>query len=635
MVLEDVIDFLKKTPPFQFLDEEILKKLATGMSMEFYPKGTMILRQDGPPSEYLRIIKKGGVKVYVKSSDSEEIVIDYRSEGDSFGFLSLVSADKSRTNVVAIEDTIAYLINRESVIKLLDSNPSFTEFFLKSFFNKYIDRTYKEMHNKSMLYGGSDKLLFTTPIGELAANKIITAPHTITIKEAAEIMSKSRISSLVLVYEDGVPAGIVTDRDLRDKVVAKGRNVADPIGSIMSVSLIKADARDYCFEALLKMIRYNIHHLLIVEDGKLKSIITNHDLMMLQGTSPISIVKEIEHQRSIDGLASVAEKIKKIVELLLKEGAKASNITRIISEINDRMVKKILVIAERKFGHPPVNYCWVAFGSEGRKEQTYKTDQDNALIYEDTDTGAQAEEAKKYFAEFTAFVNDGLIRCGFPKCPANFMASNPKWCQPLNVWKEYFSKWINNPTPKSVLMSLIFFDYRPLHGNVVLAEELRRHLNRTLKGQNMFFAHMASVITENRPPLGFFKTFIVEKDGEHKDQLDLKLRGIGPLVDVIRLFALESGGNETSTLDRIKALKDIHPIVIEVGAELEQAFEFIMLLRIHHQIDQIENSLPPDNFINPSTLSNLEKKSLKEAFQVILKVQDATFELFRAGMVRR
>lgn len=625
MIIDDIIDFLKKVPPFQFLAETEIRKAAQSMSMEFYPKGTTILYQDGPPSKYLQIIKKGGVKVFIKPDD-EEIVIDYRSEGDVFGFLSLVSGDKSRANVVAVEDTITYLITKEAIVKLLDTSPLFSEFFLKSFLNKYIDKTFKEMHNKSLLYSGGDKLLFTSPVGELASKDVVTASQDITIKEAAGIMSEKRISSLVLVDPEGVPVGIVTDRDLRDKVVSKGRSVDDKISSIMSVSLIKSDARDYCFDALLKMIRYNIHHLLVVDEGRLKGIITNHDFMMLQGASPLSIAKEIESQYSVDRLIPASKKINETVNLLLKEGAKASNITRIITEINDRLVKKILEIAERKFGPAPLNFCWIVYGSEGRKEQTFKTDQDNAIIYEDPASEIEEEKAKKYFSEFTVFVRDSLVKCGFPLCPADYMASNPEWRQPLSVWKKYFSKWISSPTPDSILKSLIFFDFRHLFGDSGLANELKTHLSLATKEQKEFFSEMADAITKNRPPLGIFKKIIVEKNGEHRNELNLKIRGIAPLVDIVRLFAIDAGIAETSTLERIRLMKDGHPILKKYADDIEQAFEFMALLRIHNQIEQAGKGELPDNYINPGKLSNLEKKILKESFNIISRVQDAVID---------
>lgn len=630
MTIEDVIEFLKNIPPFRDLDEAALHTIAGGISIEFYPRGSTILHTDGPASEYLRVIRKGAVKVFIKSGKDDEVMIDTRGEGDSFGFLSLLSADKSRANVAAVEDTTCYLISREAVLKLLETHPAFAEYFLVSILNKYIDKTYKEIRKKSLLYGGGDRLLFTTPLGELITKEVITASQDISIKEAAEKMYQNRISSLVLLDADGIPAGIVTDRDFRDKVVSKSRSVADTIKNIMSVSLIKADARDYCFEALLHMIRYNIHHLLVIDNGRLKGVVTNHDLMMLQGTSPISITREIERQQSIEGLIPASKKINKVVELLIKEGAKASNIIRVITEINDRLLRKILEVTEKMLGAPPVDYCWVIFGSEGRKEQTFKTDQDNAIIYDDPETQEQADLAKTYFSAFTLLVRDSLLKCGFPPCPADYMASNPRWCQPLKSWKTYFSGWINEPTPEAVLRSLIFFDFRPVHNSCRLSEELRDSLISMMEDQRVFLGFMANTVIKNTPPIGFLKSFVVEKSGEHKDEFDLKVKGIAPLVDAVRLFALEKGVRETSTLERIRALKGRHTVVEEHIDELEHAFEFLMLLRIHHQFEQIEAGRTPDNFINPNKLNNLEKRILKEIFSRISKIQDLIIERYKS-----
>lgn len=629
MVLEEVIGFLKKVPPFQFLDEEILRDIASRITVEYYPKDTVILRQDGQPSEYLRIIKKGSVKVFVRTKDNEEVLIDYRGEGDSFGFLSLVSGDRSRANVVAAEDTLCYLIEKDVILALLEKNPSLTEFFLKSFLNKYIDKTYKEMRGRSLLYGGGDKLLFTTTVKELIAREPVTASHEISIKEAAEIMSRNRISSLVLM-DGNAPVGIITDRDLRDKVVAKGKDINEPVSSIMSVSLVKIDSKEYCFEALLRMVRYNIHHLIVVEDGALKGIITNHDLMMLQGVSPISIAKEIETQQAIDGLIPVSKKINQVIGLLLRDGAKATGITRIITELNDRLQRKILELAEKRFGRPPLPYCWIVFGSEGRREQTFKTDQDNAIIYADPASPEEEKKARDYFTVFADFVKKGLIECGYSACPAGYMASNPQWCQPLKTWKRYFTNWISEPVSESVLKSLIFFDFRGLHGDLNLADELRSHLNSLLEGNKVFLGYMANAIIKNRPPIGFLKAFVVEKSGEHKDELNLKVKGIAPLVDIVRLFSLEKTLKETSTIDRINILKTKHSIVKDHADELMHAFEFMMLLRIHHQFEQMESGKTPDNFINPNKLSNLERRTLKEAFHLISKLQDTLIERYKA-----
>lgn len=635
MIVEDVIEFLKKVPPFQFLDEKTLSSFAGNLAMEFYPKGSVILKQDGPPSTYLRVIKKGGVKVSLRSEEGEDIVLDYRGEGDNFGLWSLMERNRQKTTVVAVDDTVCYLIPHDIILKLLDTSAVFTEYFLKSHLNKYVERIYGDMVNRSGLYGGTDRILFTTQIGDMAIKDVISVKETASIQEAAGVMAKHRISSLIVLNEQDQPTGIMTDRDLREKVVARGRDVGEPVTSIMSPPLIRVDAKDYCFEAVLKMIKHNIHHVLVIKDGALRGVLTNHDFMVLQGGSPLTFAKDIENQQTIEGLVPVSTKINAVVRLLLKEGTKASNITRIISELNDRLVKKVLEIAERTYGRPPVPYCWIAYGSEGRKEQTFKTDQDNAIIHADPVDDAQRRAISDYFPSFTLFVRDSLMRLGFPACPADYMASNPRWCQPLGVWEKYFSGWINTPNPEAVLKSLILFDFRPLHGDIRLAEELRANLVRMLKDRNIFFAKMASAITLSRPPLGFFKTFVVEKDGENKDELNLKNRGIGPLVDMVRLFALEGGVTETSTIDRIKAMRSTNAFIIELGDEIEQAFEFINLLRIHHQLEMMDKGLPMNNYVNPTNLSNLERQSLKSAFHLILKIQDAIIEMYGPGMVNQ
>jgi CBS domain-containing protein len=629
MIIEDVISFLKKVPPFQFLSEEELQGIALNLTMEFYPKDTLILRQGDKNIDALRIIKRGAVKVFIKNVADDDIVVDYRGEGDNFGLWSIVSDEGQKTNVIATEDTICYLLNKDKVLWLLDKNAVFTEYFLKSHLAKYADRTYREMHNKSLFYGGSDRILFTTQIGDIGARTVITVKEDVIIQEAAQIMANNKISSLIILDEKNIPIGIVTDRDLREKVVAKGRDVNEPVANIMSLPLIGVDAKDYCFEAIFKMIKHNIHHILVIKEANLKGVITNHDLMLLQGASPLAFSKDIESQQTVEGLVPVSKKINMIIGLLLRQGASASNITKIIAELNDRLVRKILEIAERKFGHPPVPYCWIAYGSEGRKEQTFKTDQDNAIIYSE-----ESEDAERYFAELALFVRDSLLRCGFPLCPADYMASNSKWRQPIAKWKRYFYNWINDPTPDAILKSLIFFDFRPIYGNFGIADDLRIYLAQAVKGQEHFFAEMADAITKNRPPLSILKRVIVEKSGEHKNELNLKIRGLVHIVDIARIFAIEAGISETSTIDRIRLAKDEFPVLKRYADALEEAFEFISLLRIYHQIEQLERGEQLDNYINPEKLSGLKKKTLKESFNLIAEVQDSIIKRYVPEFLR-
>lgn len=630
MIIEDVIQFLQKVPPFQFLDEMTLKDVSKDISMEFYPKDTVILRQDGLASDSLRIIKKGGVRISVRSGIGEDLVIDFRGEGDTFGIVSLMSKDRQKTTIVATDDTICYLLNREDLYRLIESQPAFTEYLLQSHFSKYIDKTYNEMRNKTLFYGSSDHLLFTAQIGDIATKDIIAVGEFASILKAAQEMARNRISSIIILDADEQPSGIVTDRDLREKVVAGARNVNDPVRDIMSSPLVRVDVKDYCFEAVLSMIKHNIHHMVVIKDGNLKGVLTSHDLMLLQGSSPLSFAKDLENQHSIEALAPVSAKSNRVVGLLLKEGARANNITKITTELNDRLVRKVLEIAEKKFGNPPLPYCWVALGSEGRKEQTFKTDQDNAIVFADPETASQEEEARCYFSGFTVFVRDSLLRCGFPLCPADYMASNPRWCQPLRTWKKYVAEWLARPTTDALMNALTFFDFRPVYGEHALAEDLRSYLIGTLKDKKVFLGHLANMAIQHSPPIGFMKSFVVEKDGVHKNELNLKIKGLAPLVDIIRLFALERGVRETSTLERITALRGTQTIVKEYADEFVHTFEFIMLLRIHHQYSRLSSGGAPENFIDPNKLSGLEKRSIKDAFHLIAKVQDLIIERYKS-----
>jgi CBS domain-containing protein len=623
MTTQDAFMLLEKTPAFASLPKDVLAALSKEMTTEIHPKGQTILRQNGPAAEHLRIIKSGSVKVFVRTNEGEEVVVAHRSAGDLFGLISLVYGDLCPDTIVAAEDTACFLIKKETVLGLLKTQAPFSEFCLKAVLARLVDTTYKDIRDRTLLYGGGDKLLFTNILGDVAVRNVVTASEDISIQRAAEIMASHKISSLVLLDSEGRPAGMITDRDLRNKVVAKGRDTAGPVGGIMSVTIIKSDARDHCFEALLKMMRYNIHHLLVVNKGELTGILTNHDLMMLQGTSPMSLAGEIENQTTVDGLTPAAKKINRLISILIKEGARASTITRIITEINDRLLRKLLEITEKKLGPPPVSYCWIVYGSEGRKEQTFKTDQDNALIYDDA--GKDDEASEQYFADLAGRMKDALIRCGFPACTADYMASNPKWRQPLGAWKAYFSRWINTPAPDSILQSLVLFDFRPVYGNLLLAEKLRAFLGHEISGKKPFLGQMAASVVRNRPPLGLFGRFVCEKKGSRKGTFNIKINALCPIIDAARLSALEIRAYQTSTLARLMELKDRQGTAAgECSGDLEQAFEFLMSLRLRHQYQQIERGIEPDNFIDPRALGVMERKMLKETFKLILSVQEAT-----------
>lgn len=630
---EEARELLQRTAPFDGLDGDLLRDVASGAALASYQAGQVIIRQGGPAAEHLSVIKSGKVRVFLTTNEKEEVLLDQRTAGGSFGMLSLLRGDRAVSTVMAVEDTACYRIGKETVLRVMARHAGFSEFYLRFYLTRLVDMMHRRVQDRGLPYGGGDKILFTHRLDELVARDIVRAKATVSIREAAQLMSRHRVSSLVLEDDAGFPAGIVTDRDLRARVVAEGRDGGEPVSGIMSVTLIKSEAKDFCFEALLKMVRFNIHHLLVASGGGLRGIITNHDFMMLQSTYPLSVARDMESQRSVEGLVLAQRAIDRLISVLVREGARASTITRIITEVNDRLVRRLLEIIEARLGTPPVQYCWIAFGSEGRKEQTFRTDQDNAIIYADT-APEKAEEAGRYFSDLAGAMRDALGACGFPACPAEYMASNPLWRKPLSAWKDAFRNWIHTPTPEAVLRSLIFFDFRPVHGDVLLAENLRASLGHALKGRELFLAHMAAIALQNRPPLGPFGRLRLEKRGPHRDTLNIKFHGLAPIVDAVRLAALEARLSSTSTLDRLRELQGTGSVLAPHAHALEQAFEFLMGLRLQHQYRLRQGGGEPDNHIAPALLGALEVSTLRGSFRLIRNAQSSVHGRFKAWMVQ-
>ena len=464
--------------------------------------------------------------------------------------------------------------------------------------------------------------LLTTPVRELANRDVVSARAGISILDAVRLMSVRRTGALVIVDGADNPVGILTVTDLRDRVLTAQKSLLDPVSDIMSTPIVRVDGTDLCFEALLKMMSHEVHHLLVMDAGSVAGIVSNHDFMVLQVTSPLMIVRDIESQSSVEGLASSSGKVTALISLLLREGARANSINRIITTVNDRIERAILDLAVKTLGPAPVPFCWIVYGSAGRKEQTFITDQDNGLIYTDPQNEEKALEAKAYFSRFAEFSVNAFLRCGFALCPGDFMATNPKWCQPFSVWRKYFSDWIGTPVDEAIHNSANLFDFRGLHGDLHLADELRKHLIDKLRDQNMFLKAMANLTTDYRPPLSLFGSLAVEKEGFHANQLDLKKNCLTPLTNIIRLFSFESRIYETSTAERLAVLRTAHPIVKTLGDDLAYALEFMSMLRIRHQLEQASTGLAPDNFINPKRLSSLEQRSLKEICRLLSRLLD-------------
>lgn len=618
-----ILDFLRNTLPFNELGQETLENLARNVTIDFFPKGTLILVQDKSEIPCLYLIQKGGVKLYLQDESGDVTLKDFRGEGAVFGALGIIRGAKTSLNVEAVEDTFCFLIDKNVFLHLVQNDPRLSQYYLKSLSESYVYRSFSELRRQKLTPKSEGSLfLFSVPVADLIKRDVESATGTYSVQKAAEYMARHQIGSLLVEDAKGVIQGIITDKDLRSKVVAQGLEYRTPVREIMSspVRTIPGDA--VCFDALMAMMTHKIHHLAVEDGGRIIGVITSHDIMLLQGQSPLYLFREIQSQRTFEGLYEVSRQVPMVVRPLIEEGGKANNITRVISVLNDLILDRLLTLLLEQMGPPPVPFCWLLMGSEGRKEQTFRTDLDNALVYADPQNQAEAASAEDYFRNFTEQAIEHLVLCGFPRCKGEIMASNPKWRRPFSAWCAYFDCWASVFEPIEVLHSTIFFDFRAGYGDTTLATRLRDHLTVTLQGKDMFFRHLGQDCIASRPPLSFFRNFIVERDGEHKNRLDLKLRGLVPLWDFARLMALRHGVRETNTLKRLKEVTEAGHIPADLSRKAQEAYEFQMQLRLVHQLKLVEVGKVPDNFIDLSELSDLEKQTLKGAFSVIATLQN-------------
>jgi CBS domain-containing protein len=375
------------------------------------------------------------------------------------------------------------------------------------------------------------------------------------------------------------------------------------------------------------MSRLNVHHLPVLDGEQVVGVISTTDLVRFQSSNAVYLVSDIRKAPDVDTLIQASRKLPELQIHLVNSGSTADHIGEAITAVTDAISIRLLELAEAKLGPPPVAYVWMAGGSQARREQTSHSDQDNALMLAD-DIGSADEP---YFEEMARFVNDGLNACGYFFCPGNVMASNPKWRQPLRAWRKYFKNWIERPQPMALMLSSVFFDLRAIHGTVGLLEELRRCIQDRARNNKIFLAFMAANALRNRPPIGFFRNFVLISGGDHDNTFDVKHRGIVPIVDLARVGALSAGIAEVNTVARLELAAEAKSISRDGAADLINALEFIATLRVRHQVRQLRSGRKADNFLSPDEISPLERGHLKDAFSLIDTMQEALSQRYQTG----
>jgi CBS domain-containing protein len=628
--LEKLNDFMKTVPPFHLLPRGAMDELVRTLVIEYFPEGDTILSPKRAPTQFLYIIRSGGVRFLLSEKDGQEgdTIYDYRDERDFFGLVSLLNGKPSPFTIMAEEDTLCYLIRKKVFKKLLGEFPDIFAYFTsgpsKGF--KQFDTGLQPLESFE-LEPGTEQVLFTGRIKDVMNTNVLTCPPEETVVGAARRMTEREVGSVVVVDNIGVPIGILTDRDLRSKVLASGRLANLPVIDVMNPPIQSVSPGSFCFEAILSMITNRVKYLPVMDGMKLVGIISERDLMVSQGNNPVAVIRGFQQAKSIDELVAIRKNIDLAMRVILEHGGMAKDICELITTLNDHLTQKLIVLAEEAmvkegYGRPPVPYAWLALGSEGRREQTLRADQDNALIFTDV-SPEREEEIRTYFLSLAEKVVSGLERCGFPRCKGGIMAVNPKWCQPLHVWKEYFRHWIvdfDYPA-EEVLATFVFFDCRPIYGQYELVTQTAGYISEFLDEGKSFVREMAKTAVLHKTPLGFFKRLVVEKSGEHKNKLNLKLNGLTPLVDAIRTLALGQKVLDPNTLDRISALVEKESLTSTEADDLRDAFNVIMLARVRHHVHVLNQGGVPDNYIDPDELSIIQRTMLKEAFKTIDKLQ--------------
>lgn len=631
VIVNRVKEFLKQFPPFSFIDEKSLEAVAREVEVKYYEKDEVLFTKGEEAQDCFFVLKEGSVKLFDVKNEQENI-IEICDEGDVFGVLALLGKRPYILNAKAQEDSLVYAIPVLTFEQLLQQNSRVSLYFAAGFASGQVvvrnDLSDSQKARSIFSQASEDKglLIFTGNSDFNYSKEVLTCSLDSTIQQAASMMGEKGVGSIIIVNEQNHPLGIITDKDIRNRFVAKALPFHTPVSHLMSTPVLtKSQSSDFS-DLYLTMVKSRLHHLIFTEDGSPDSpvtgILSDHDLLLSQGNSPAVLIKALMNTDEVKEMAKIRNRAEQLLRYYLENEVSMDFVANIISEINDIIIQKALKLAELKLQAEfpeakKVKYCFVSLGSEGREEQLLRTDLDNTIIFENVPETA-FEETQKYFLELGELVVEILLSCGFQPCPAKMMANNPKWCQPLAKWEQYFSEWILTPTQDSLLKATIFFDFRAIYGQKQLANALTEHIYQEISTKNIFLNFLAKNALLNPPPLGFFRNFILEKSGEQRDKFDIKLRAMMPLADIARLLVLSHkivGVN--NTFKRFEKLAELEPNYGELMLEAGKAYEILMRMRA---IEGIKNQ-SSGRYISPEDLGKLQRQLLKNTFYPIDELQ--------------
>lgn len=621
--MKDRFQFLQSTVPFSYLPGEVLQTVAAQLEEKKYEKEHVIYKQEATRLNGVDILAEGEYESFFYDSAQNQRCIEIHRSGYTYGGISmLLNRKKSLKTVIVKKGTRIYFLPAKTFRQLCASYEPLAHYFTLEFGKRMLDEEFAHFFKRPVAFDDSfigSEILYSRKIESVEYRSILYCSPDTPIYEAAQMMAQRKISCIFVRRAEEI-IGYATDITLRDNVVSRQVDAANPISLVMDNPIVAIDTQAYVYEAILLMFRANARYLLIKDEGRYIGCISRNKLLSDQIESPLVFIQSVKLAVSVEELKRKWETVPQIVHQLLSRGVNASIVNQVIATIADTISTKVIegVIAE--MGTPPAKFSFMVLGSEGRKEQTLKTDQDNAIIYEDK-ANEHREEVRAYFLHFAKMVSAKLDHIGFSFCTGEYMASNSKWTHSLSYWKKYYQNWMDQPAPETVINFSTFFDCRHIYGDASLVEDLKQFLDEMLQTplEKMFF-FMGKNALQYEPPLTFFRSIRTFTKG-NMEVFDIK-KAMTPIVDLVRLFALKHRVYEVNTGERARALQKRGVFTETELSELLQSYYFLMSVRLKKQAtDILYDKSEPTNHINIRSLTKIEKSAIVEIFRTIQKFQ--------------
>ena len=606
--LNEVARFVKAQAPFSDLESSATEYFIKSLEAVYLiPENQNQWLNSNAPCLFL--IRSGLYDIL----DSSGEVVARLSEGDYFGYPSLLTGEPISNRLEVQNEGIVYLLSQTHWDYLREHYKAFAQHFVRAHANRLLSVNYKKRSDD-----WSSKR-----ISEIMKQGAVTAGPETKISDAAKTMSQFGVSSL-MITENNKLVGVITDRDLRNRVLAEGRSPNDVVATIMTTKPKHVFEHNRVFSAFHLMLKQNIHHLPVLDESHQPlGMITATDLLRQQKSDPVQLIGRIYKAESVADIKRYALEVPELLRGFSDRVEDTSLIGKLLSGITDAMTTRLIQLFQTQNGTAPTPFSWICFGSQAREEQTLHSDQDNGLLLPDNLSQTELD----YFKALGGFVCDNLIACGIKECPGGIMASRDACRMGLSAWLNQFGSWIKSPSPQAILNCKIFFDIRFVDGSESLFEEFSKGILATTKNQ-IFFASMATDINTNSVPIGLFNQFKLEKDKQKHTYIDLKKRGVAIINDIVRLYALHHNVTAANTLERLSALSKQQQVSKTDIYDLKDCWRYLTQLRLNVQLQQ--KGLPA-NCIDPEDLTSLERHQLKEAFYLIKQAQQAAAFKFARG----